>query len=257
MKILCIGDVVGKIGCEFLRSKLPALKRVKGIDVVICNGENSADGNGITPVSADYLFDSGIDVITLGNHSFRRKEVFDYLETKPYIIRPANFPEGTTPGFGMCELDFGRVQMTVINLIGTMYMEYGLESPFDKVDKLLKDVESRIIVVDFHAETTSEKLAMGYYLDGKVSAIFGTHTHVQTSDERVLENGTGYITDLGMTGPLNSVLGVQPEIVIEKFKTRMPVRFDLKKGECKMECVIFDIDDKTGKARSAERLRII
>ncbi len=257
MRLLCIGDVVGKVGCEFLRSKLPALKKVKGIDAVICNGENSADGNGITPASADFLFDSGVDVITLGNHSFRRKEVFSYLDSSPYIIRPANYPESTTPGKGVCTLDFGKYSVTVINLIGNMFMEPGLMSPFDKIDSLLKDIDSRIIVVDFHAETTSEKLAMGYYLDSKVSVVFGTHTHVQTSDERVLNGGTGYITDLGMTGPRDSVLGVKPEISIEKFKTRMPVRFDLKKGGCKMECVVFDIDEKTGKTNSAERLRIL
>lgn len=257
MRILCIGDVVGKIGCEFLRSKLPSLKQVKGIDAVICNGENSADGNGITPSSADYLFDSGVDVITLGNHSFRRKEIYDYLENKPYIIRPANFPEATTPGCGLCTLDYGRLQITVINLIGTMFMDYGIENPFHKIDAILENTDSRIVIVDFHAETTSEKLTMGYYLDGRVSAVFGTHTHVQTSDERVLENGTGYITDVGMTGPLNSVLGVNPENTITKFKTGMPVRFDLKKGDCKLECVIFEVDDKSGKTISAERLRIV
>ena len=257
MKILCIGDVVGKIGCNYLRSKLPSLKKIKGIDAVICNGENSSDGNGITPASADFLFQSGVDVITLGNHSFRRKEVFSYLDDNPYIIRPANYPESTTPGKGMCTLDFGRFQLTVINLIGTMYMEYGLDNPFAKINEILKGIDSRIVIVDFHAETTSEKLAMGYYLDGKVSAVFGTHTHVQTSDERVLENGTGYITDLGMTGTLNSVLGVKPEISIEKFTTRLPIRFDLKTGDCKMECVVFDIDEKTGKTLSVERMRVI
>lgn len=257
MRILCIGDVVGKVGCEFLRKKLPALKKVKGIDLVICNGENSSDGNGITPASADFLFDSGVNVITLGNHSFRRKEVFSYLDSEPYIVRPANYPDATTPGKGLCTLDFGRYSVTVINLIGNMFMESGLLSPFDKIDSLLKEVDSRIVVVDFHAETTSEKLAMGYYLDGKVSVVFGTHTHVQTSDERVLENGTGYITDLGMTGPVNSVLGVKPEISIQKFKTRMPVRFDLKGGPCKMECALFEVDDNSGKTISSERLRII
>lgn len=257
MKILCVGDVVGKIGCEFLRSKLPTLKRLKGIDLVICNGENSADGNGITPSSARYLFDSGVDVITLGNHSFRRREVYSYLDETPYIVRPANYPSGTTPGKGLCVVDMGRTQVCVINLIGTMYMEQGLESPFDVIDELLSDNDCKITVIDFHAETTSEKLAMGYYLDGRVSAVFGTHTHVQTSDERVLEKGTGYITDVGMTGPRDSVLGVKPEISIEKFKTHMPVRFDLKRGACKLECVIFDIDEKSGRTVAAERLRIL
>ncbi|MCR5653643.1 MAG: TIGR00282 family metallophosphoesterase [Ruminococcus sp.] len=257
MKILCIGDVVGKIGCEYLRSKLPNLKKFYGIDMVICNGENSADGNGITPVSAKFLFDSGVDVITLGNHSFRRREVYDYLDNTPYIIRPANFPSGSTPGVGMCVFDMGRISVTVINLMGTMFLESSLPSPFDIIDGILEKIESKITVIDFHAETTSEKLAMGYYLDGRVSAIFGTHTHVQTSDDRVLSGGTGYITDVGMTGPMNSVLGVKPDIVIEKFKTRMPVRFDIKQDECKLEAVIFDIDERTAKTKSAERLRII
>ncbi|MBQ5398805.1 MAG: TIGR00282 family metallophosphoesterase [Ruminococcus sp.] len=254
MRILCIGDVVGKIGCEFLREKLPPLKRVKGIDLVVCNGENSSDGNGITPASADYLFDSGVDVITLGNHSFRRREAYEYLDTKPYIIRPANFP--SAPGFGSCVVDMGRVRVKVINLMGSLFMENGLVNPFNLVDTLL-DSDCKITVVDFHAETTSEKLAMGYYLDGRVSVVFGTHTHVQTSDDRVLEKGTGYITDLGMTGPMNSVLGVKPEIIIDKFKTCMPQRFELRRDKCKLECVIFEVDDKTCKTILTERLRIV
>ncbi len=257
MKILCIGDVVGKVGCEFLRSKLPNLKKYYDIDMVICNGENSADGNGVTPVSARYLFDSGVDVITLGNHSFRRREAYDYLDNTPYIIRPANFPEGTTPGVGFCEYDMGRLSVTVINIMGSMFLDNSLQSPFDVIDGILENTDSKIIVVDMHAETTSEKLAMGFYLDGRVSALFGTHTHVQTSDDHVLEGGTGYITDVGMTGPMNSVLGVKPEIVIHKFKSRMPVRFELKKDECKLEAVIFDIDEKTAKTKSTERLRIL
>ena len=257
MKILCIGDVVGKVGCEFLRSKLPNLKRFYGIDLVVCNGENSADGNGITPVSARYLFDSGVDVITLGNHSFRRREAYSYLDETPYIIRPANYPDATTPGVGFCVVDMGRVQVAVINLMGNMFMESSLENPFFTVDRLLKKIDSRIVLVDFHAEATSEKLSLGYYLDGRVSAVFGTHTHVQTSDDHVLEHGTGYITDLGMTGPMNSVLGVKPEITIEKFRTGMPVRFDLKQGDCKLEGAIFDIDEKTAKTLSVERLRIV
>lgn len=257
MKILCIGDVVGKIGCEFLRSKLSGIKRYYGVDLVICNGENSADGNGITPVSADFLFDSGVDVITLGNHSFRRREIYEYLEDKPYIIRPANFPDSTTPGVGHCVVDMGRYQVTVINVMGTMFMDSQLDSPFDTVDRILKNTDSKITVVDFHAETTSEKLAMGYYLDGRATVVFGTHTHVQTSDERVLQNGTGYITDLGMTGPQNSVLGVKPEIIIEKFRTRLPVRFELQGGECKLEAALFEIDEKSYKTISVERLRIV
>ena len=217
MRIFCIGDVVGSVGCRFLRSKLPALKRVKGIDLVICNGENSADGNGLTPSAAQFLFDSGVDAITLGNHAFRRKEVFEVLDSNPFIARPANFPDGAAPGHGVINIDTGRRVVSVINLMGNMYLESGLDCAFDVIDRALTQAEGRIILVDFHAEATSEKRAMGYYLDGKVSAVFGTHTHVQTSDAQVLPNGTGYITDLGMTGTVHSVLGVKTDIIINKF----------------------------------------
>lgn len=256
MRILCIGDVVGSIGCNFLRSKLHVLKKIKGIDFVICNGENSSDGNGITPASANYLFDSGVNAITLGNHTFRRKEVYEYLDENPFIVRPANFPEKTTPGTGILNIDTGRKIITVINIMGNMFMDNNLNCAFECVDKMLQKAESNIVIVDFHAETTSEKRAMGFYLDGRASAVFGTHTHVQTSDAQVLPNGTGYITDVGMTGTCQSVLGVKSEIIIEKMKTKLPARFDLASGDCKMECVIFDIDDSSGKCINAEALRI-
>lgn len=256
MRIFCIGDVVGSVGCRFLRSKLPALKRVKGIDLVICNGENSADGNGITPVAANYLFDSGVDAITLGNHAFRRREVFELLDSNPFIARPANFPDGAAPGHGVVNIDMGRRIVTVINLMGNMYLESGLDCAFDVIDRALAQADGKIILVDFHAEATSEKRAMGYYLDGKVSAVFGTHTHVQTSDAQVLPNGTGYITDLGMTGTLHSVLGVKTEIIINKFKTKLPARFDLADGECRLEGALFDIDENTAKCKTAESLRV-
>ena len=256
MRILCIGDVVGGVGCRFLRAKLPALKRVKGVDLTVCNGENSADGNGLTPASAKFLFDSGVDAVTLGNHAFRRREAYEYIDSSPFIARPANFPDGTTPGRGIVNLDMGRRIVTVINLMGSMFLDSGLESPFDTIDRLLGQTDSRIILVDFHAEATSEKRAMAYYLDGRVSAVFGTHTHVQTSDAQVLPKGTGYITDAGMTGTVHSVLGVKTDIIISKFKTRLPVRFDLADGDCKLECVLFDIDDNSGRCKSAEALRI-
>ena len=256
MRILCIGDVVGSVGCRFLRSKLPALKKVKGIDLVVCNGENSADGNGITPVSARFLLDSGVDVITLGNHAYRRREAYELFDESPFIARPANFPEGAAPGRGIVNLDMGRRIVTVINIMGNLFLESGLDCAFDVIDRELKRAEGRIILVDFHAEATSEKRAMGYYLDGKVSAVFGTHTHVQTSDAQVLPNGTGYITDLGMTGVTHSVLGVKTEIIINKVKTKMPARFDLADGDCRLEGAIFDIDENTGKCKSAESLRI-
>lgn len=252
MRILCIGDVVGTNGSKFLRDKLPGFKKLYQIDAVICNGENSSDGNGITPASARFLFDSGVDVITLGNHTFRRKEFYEELDSNPFIIRPANFPDGTTPGRGMCVLDLGRVQITVINIMGSAFMDTNLDCPFRKIEELLSKVDTKITVVDFHAEATGEKRAMGFFLDGRVSAVYGTHTHIQTSDAQILKNGTGYITDVGMTGPIESVLGVKPEIIISKLKDKLPVRFDYADGDCEMDCVVFDIDEKTGKTNNIE-----
>lgn len=256
MRILCIGDVVGSVGCNFLRSKLPTIKKIKAIDFVVCNGENSSDGNGITPTSAKFLFDSGVDVITLGNHTFRRKEAYEYIDESPFVARPANFPEKTTPGTGILNIDTGRRIISVINVMGNMCMDNNLNCAFETVDRMLERAEGKIKIVDFHAETTSEKRAMGYYLDGRVSVVFGTHTHVQTSDCQILPKGTGYITDVGMTGTIHSVLGVKTEIIIEKLKTKLPARFDLASGDCKMECAIFDLDEKTGLCINSESLRI-
>lgn len=254
MNILAIGDVVGSIGCHFLREHLPQLKKVKGIDLVIANGENSADGNGITPASMQFLFDSGVDVITSGNHSFRRKESYELYDSCEMLLRPANFPP-SAPGKGVCIVDMGRIQVGVINLMGVVYME-SMDSPFDTADKLLANGMPKITLVDFHAEATGEKRSLAYYLDGRVSAVFGTHTHVQTADDCVLTGGTGYLSDLGMTGPINSVLGVKPELVIQKMRTKMPVRFDLADGICQMDCAVFQIDEKTGKTISVERMQI-
>lgn len=256
MRVLCIGDVVGSRGCAFVREKLPNLRRVYGIDVVICNGENSADGNGVLPTSADSLFASGVDVVTLGNHAFRRKEIYSYLDESTFIIRPLNFPDSTTPGQGICVLDLGRTQMTVINLMGNVYMGENLACPFETMDKVLKTVDTKIVFVDFHAEATGEKGALAHYLDGRVSAVFGTHTHVQTADEQILPSGTGYITDIGMTGPENSVLGIRSDIIIEKLKNKLPVRFELAQNPYMLNGAIFDIDDKTGKCVAIERISI-
>lgn len=254
MNILAIGDVVGSIGCRFLREHLPRLKKEKQIDLVIANGENSADGNGLTPTSAQFLFDSGVDVITAGNHSFRRKESYELYDSCETLLRPANFP-AAAPGHGFCIVDMGRIQVAVINLMGVMYME-NMESPFDTADRILSNNLPKITLIDFHAEATGEKRSFGYYLDGRVSAVFGTHTHVQTADESILPNGTGYLSDLGMTGPVHSVLGVKPELVIQKMRTKMPVRFDLADGTCKMDCALFQIEEKTGKTISVERIQI-
>lgn len=256
MKILAIGDVVSAAGCSYLSRALPELKRYYGADFVIVNGENSAVGNGITPNSADALFNCGADVITLGNHALRRQEIYDYLESGSRIIRPANF-HPSVPGSGMAVVDFGYTKAAVINIQGNVYLETNANA-FDCADEMLcraQEQDCRIIVVDFHAEATSEKRAMGFYLDGRASAVFGTHTHVQTSDNQILPQGTGYITDLGMTGAVNSVLGVEPELAIRKMQTGLPVRFKNPEGECVCEGCFFEIDDKTGKAMFTEAFR--
>lgn len=254
MNILAIGDVVSNIGCEYLRKKLPSLKKMYGVDFCIVNGENSAAGNGITPQSADFLFDSGADLITTGNHVFRRREIYDRLDTDRNIIRPANYYSGN-PGKGYAIADMGSVKIGVINLAGNAFMEGA--NPFTAADEVLKKLDDcRIILCDFHAEATGEKRALGFYLDGRVSAVFGTHTHVQTADEQILPNGTGYITDLGMVGTINSVLGVSPEAIITKLKTGMPTRFDNNEGECMLNACLFEIDKQSGKTTAVQRINI-
>lgn len=255
MNILCIGDVVGSIGCRHLQVTLPRIKRELAVDVCIVNGENSADGNGTTPASAKYLFDAGADVITGGNHTFRRHEFYDLLEDNEALLRPANLPAGT-PGRGVTVIDRGRYQVTVINLQGTVYME-ALTSPFDTLDSLLKEAGNpKFCIVDFHAEATAEKRALAGWADGRISALFGTHTHVATADEQILSGGTGFITDVGMTGPTDSCLGVRTELSIQKMRTKLPVRFAVAEGACHMDGVLFTLDDKTGKCVNVKRIRV-
>lgn len=256
MKILAIGDIVSKQGCEYLRQKLPKLKRELGADIVIANGENSAVGNGILPQSAEYILDCGVDVITLGNHSLRRREIYDYLDGSNPIIRPANF-HSSAPGRGMEIIDKGYSKAAIINLQGAVYLE-PIENPFSVIDKMIekaKEQDAKIILIDFHAEATAEKRAMGFYVDGRVSAIYGTHTHVQTSDNQILPNGTAYISDLGMTGPYYSVLGVDPICAIEKMKTGLPVKFINNDGPCVLEGCLFEFDNNTGKATRTTLIR--
>lgn len=256
MKIIAIGDVVSQQGCDYLRKNLNSIKKEYGADIVIVNGENSAVGNGITPNSAEHIFASGADVITLGNHSLKRPEICDYLDSNKFIVRPCNY-HSSACGIGMVLLDTRFCQVAVINLQGAIYLD-NIENPFDAIDKqvaLAKEAGAKIIIVDFHAEASSEKRGMGFYLDGRVSAVFGTHTHVQTSDEQILPNGTGYITDIGMTGPYYSVLGVTPEVAIKKMKTNLPVRFTNPDGPCTLEGVFMEIDNQTGKTIKIERFR--
>lgn len=253
-----IGDVVSDCGREHLAKHLLSFKKMYGIDVCVVNGENSARGNGVTPASAQELFDAGADVITTGNHVYRRAEVYDLLDRSPFLIRPANYP-AQDPGKGYCIVDRGRYRVAVIDLAGLLYLD-SIENPFKKADEILSELrEERVsaVVVEFHAEATSEKRALGFYLDGRVSVFAGTHTHVQTSDATVLPGGTGYITDLGMTGNLDSVLGVDKQIVIKKFIDNMPARFDTPSGPASMEGCVFEIDEKTGKCLEAQSFRIL
>mgnify|MGYP003300476429 CR=1 FL=1 len=255
MRLLFLGDVVGAGGCEFLLRKLPEFKRKNSIDVCIANGENSAKGNGVTPKSCEMMLDSGVDMITLGNHTYKRFEIMDYLDGNVPVIRPLNYPEGA-PGNGVGIIDKGRYRVAVINMLGTVFSE-PLGNPFAEMDKALKETDGcKTVIVDFHAEATAEKRAMGFYLDGKVTAVFGTHTHVQTADEQLLPKGTAYITDAGMTGSVQSVLGIEPELTIRKFKTNLPVRFENAVGEYCMDGVIVEIDEKSGKANSIERVNV-
>ena len=253
MNIIMLGDVVGQGGCEAVRKQLPALKKYYSADAVIVNGENSAQGNGILPSSAEHIFSSGADVITTGNHVFRRREIYPMLDQQgSAIIRPANFsPEN--PGVGVYILDMLRYKLAVVNVMGVTNME-PLRNPFDTVDELLKKIDTPNIIVDFHAETTSEKRAFGFYLDGRVSLVAGTHTHVQTADEQILPNGTAYITDLGMCGPKQSVLGVKPEQVIARFRTAMPTRFENPAGTQMVCGIALELDEKSGKAKKIERI---
>ena len=253
MRLLFLGDVVGQGGCEFLMKKLPHYKRENGVDVCIANGENSAQGNGITPFSCKMLYDSGVDFITTGNHSFKRPEIVDYFDKESAIIRPYNFPKGA-PGKGVGIIDKGRYRIAVINLMGTVYLE-ALNNPFTEIDEALKEIDGcKTVIVDFHAEATAEKRALGFYLDGRVTAVLGTHTHVQTADEQILPKGTAYITDVGMTGPTESVLGIEPELAIKKMKSHLPVRFSNAEGQHSINACLIDIDEKTGKATSIKRV---
>lgn len=256
MRILTIGDVVSSQGCEYLRRTLRQLKRDYQAELVIVNGENSAVGNGITPGSAEALFEAGADVITLGNHALRRPEISRYLDEQEFIVRPVNY-HPSAPGKGAVIVDKGSVSVAVINLQGAVYLD-NIANPFEAIDAALEKAAAagaRIIVIDFHAEASSEKRAMGFYVDGRASVLFGTHTHVQTSDEQILPRGTGYITDLGMTGPFYSVLGIEPAIAIQKMKTNLPVRFQNPDGSCTVEGCFFEVDNKTGKTVQIERFR--
>ena len=251
-KVLAVGDVVGNPGLERVRRSLRQIKRKYGVDFTVVNGENAAVV-GLTPNQAEEILDAGADVITMGNHTWGKREIVPYLDDCSRILRPANYaPQIPGRGWGIFETNAGDV--AVIDLIGRCNMDYGPNNPFLLMDQILKKVHTKIVLVEIHAEATSEKLAMGFMLDGRVSAVWGTHTHVPTADVRVLPGGTGYVTDLGMTGPRESVLGIRPELSIAKFRGDLTERYRWAEGPTKMEAVLFTLDTDTGKCLRAERV---
>jgi metallophosphoesterase (TIGR00282 family) len=253
-KILAVGDVVGNPGMDRINRSLRYLKRKTNADFVVVNGEN-ASVVGITPQQAEEILDAGADVITLGNHTYGKREIVPYMEDSSRILRPANFaPQAPGSGWAVYETKAGDV--AVIDLIGRVNMDYTPDNPFLQVDKILKQIRAKIVLVELHAEATSEMLAMGYMLDGRISALWGTHTHVPTADAQVLPKGTGYVTDLGMTGPKHSVLGIRPELSIAKFRGDLTSRYQWANGPTKLEAVLFTIDTNTGLCKKAERVDI-
>ena len=251
-KVLAVGDVVGNPGLDRVRRRLRQLKRKTGADFAVVNGENAAVV-GLLPHQAEDILDAGADVITLGNHTWGKREIVDYMEDCPRILRPANYAP-QVPGRGWQVFDTKAGPVAVIDLIGRCNMDYGPDNPFLLIEKILRELDVKIILVEIHAEATSEKLAMGYLLDGRVSAVWGTHTHVPTADARILPKGTGYVTDLGMTGPRDSILGIRPELSIAKFRGDLTERYRWADGPTKMEAVLFTIDSATGLCRKAERV---
>ena len=254
LNILAIGDVVGEEGLKHLERYLRQVQKLKGIHFTVVNGEN-ASGVGLTPDQAWRMYDAGADAVTLGNHTFGKMQIRSFLDDTRWILRPANYT-GRMPGHGWEIFDVNGVRIRVVNLIGRCDLAWGTDNPFTTVDRLLERGKADITVVDFHAEATSEKLAMGYYLDGRVSALWGTHTHVPTADERVYPGGMGYITDLGMTGPVESVLGIEPEQSIENFLGGLPGRYRPAEGPCKMQGCVFTVETATGKCVAVERIDI-
>ncbi|TDL83262.1 TIGR00282 family metallophosphoesterase [Peribacillus frigoritolerans] len=256
MKLLFVGDVVGSPGREMIKEYLPKLKRKYRPSLTIVNGENAAHGKGITEKIYHELNQAGAQVVTMGNHTWDKREIFEFIDNYPNLIRPANFPVGT-PGKGITYITCDGKEIAVINLQGRTFLA-PIDCPFKKADELIEEAKKRtsIIFVDFHAEATSEKQAMGWYLDGKVTAVVGTHTHVQTADERILDQGTAFITDVGMTGPYDGILGVERDAVIKRFLTSLPVRFEVTEGKAQLSAVVIDVQDKTGKAVKIDRILI-
>jgi len=252
--VLFIGDIVGRPGRKALKVWLPQWRSAHEVDFVVANGENAAGGMGMTVKIYQELLDTGIDLLTSGNHIWSKKEIFPILETSNRLLRPANYPEGV-PGKGWAVHTIRGQTALIANLEGRVFMK-SLECPFRTMDRLLDGFDGKLVLVDFHAEATSEKIALGWYLDGRATAVVGTHTHVQTADEGLLPNGTAYITDLGMTGPVYSVIGMKQDVVMHRFLTQMPARFEVASGRVAISGALVRIDAETGKALTIERVRI-
>ena len=257
MKILMVGDVVGRPGRYFFMERTPELRQKKNIDMVVVNGENAAHGKGLTPNVFDELVRGGADVVTTGNHIWDNSNVLKIIDTEPFLLRPANYPEDT-PGKGFCIYPVGKKKVGVINMAGRVFMQPPMDDPFRLADKILNIIKKdcNVILVDFHAEATSEKLAFAHYVDGRVTAVVGTHTHVQTADEKILPKGTAYISDLGMVGAENSILGMSIEPVIQRFITGRPSKFEVGEGAAIYCAVLININDKTNKVIKIERVFI-
>ncbi|WP_044337330.1 MULTISPECIES: TIGR00282 family metallophosphoesterase [Rossellomorea] len=257
MKILFVGDVVGSMGREMITEYLPKLKKKHSPDFTIVNGENAASGRGITEKIYKQFLQDGANMVTLGNHTWDNKDIFNFIDSSKQMVRPANFPEGT-PGSGLVFAEVYGKEVAVINAQGRTFMP-PLDDPFKALDELVYEAKKRtsIIFVDFHAEATSEKQAVGWFLDGRVSAVIGTHTHVQTADNRILPNGTAFMCDVGMTGPYDEVLGMSKDSVLKRFQTSLPVRFEVPKtGRKILSACLIEVDQKTGKAKKIERILI-
>lgn len=255
MKVFFIGDVFAKSGRMLLSEHLEKLKSMHGWDFCIANAENAAGGKGINFVTADEIFQSGVDAITMGNHAWARKEIFNFIDSCQRLVRPANFPKGV-PGKGRMVLEKNNLRLGLVNLMGRVYMDMPCDCPFQAADREIAVLrqQCQAILVDIHAEATSEKTALAHYLDGRVSAVVGTHTHVQTADERILDGGAAYITDVGMTGPMDGVIGVDKAQIIQKFITGLPGRFEPAEGRLVLNAVLVTIDEKTGRATEIKRV---
>lgn len=257
MKILAVGDIVGESGVKKLKELLPKIKKEENIDFVVTNGENSAGGMGITEKNFKEIIDAGTNVVTMGNHTWGKKDIFKFIDDSK-ILRPANYPKGVV-GKGLEIYECKDKKIAVINLMGRVDINILTENPFIIAKEMVEELQGKvdIIIMDFHAEATAEKIAMARYLDGKITIMFGTHTHVQTGDEQIFPNGTAYITDLGMTGPKNSVIGMDIQASIKRFETTLPEKYKLADGECIFNGVIFDVDEKTNKVTEIKRINIM